>query len=421
MKVMWVVNIMMPVAASALNVSVDNFSGGWLTGAYNALKTVEKNTISIVFPYRKRVKKKNESGNVFYTFIEKYNSIQKLTKQADEIIKDIEPDIIHIFGTEFIHTSVFLDVAKKKNIPVVISIQGLVSEYAKHFYSDLSFGVVYGMSLRNFIFRDSVYGIKKQLEKLGRYEIKSIQNVENVIGRTSWDKACVKRINRNIRYYHNEETLRDSFYEFEWNYNSCIKNSLFFSQCSSPVKGFHFLIEAVAIVKKLIPDIRVFVVGKNIIINNGVKDRLGRTHYMNFCRKQILRNELADNFIFLGRLSEKEMVQAMLKTNIFVLPSTIENSPNTLCEAMLLGVPCIASYVGGVPSLVEDKETALTYQHNSVTVLSELIIRLLQNPNEQFYLSRRGRETALHRHDRYNNAKILLDIYTNIIMDSSKA
>ena len=107
------------------------------------------------------------------------------------------------------------------------------------------------------------------------------------------------------------------------------------------------------------------------------------------------------------------MVSAMKKANIFVLPSTIENSPNSLCEAMILGVPCIASYVGGVPTLAEEDAVA-TYQYNSVNVLAYMIVSLLTDNEKQLELSSKAKAVARIRHDRDNNAEVLKKIYYKI-------
>lgn len=405
---------MMPVVAKAFNENISNNSGGWLSGAYAALIKNNRISVSVAFPFVNNRDCIEKNGTGFFSFREPKSDNPAIRKRVNEIIDRSNPDLIHIYGTEFLHTFIFQDEAQKRGIKTVISIQGLVSEYAKHFFSDLPLSVCYGQSLRNLLVRDSVYQLRKGLQRKGIYEIRAIQAADHVIGRTIWDYSCVKRMNPNVCYHHCDETLRDAFYENVWKYDQCDKHSIFISQCSSPVKGFHYLIEAISLVKNHIPDVKVFVVGKNIMDNNGLKNRFGRTHYMNYCRELIIKNGMSERFIFLGRLTEKQMAQAMLKANIFVLPSSIENSPNSLCEAMILGLPCIASYVGGVQTLVKDNKSALTYQHNSVSVLAELILELLQDQKKQVMLSMNARIIAQERHNRSSNAEQLFKIYREI-------
>ena len=61
--------------------------------------------------------------------------------------------------------------------------------------------------------------------------------------------------------------------------------------------------------------------------------------------------ELEDKVSFLGPLNAEQMKAEYLRSNVFLCPSSIENSPNSLGEAQMLGVPCVASYVGGIPIL----------------------------------------------------------------------
>ena len=49
----------------------------------------------------------------------------------------------------------------------------------------------------------------------------------------------------------------------------------------------------------------------------------------------------------------------LLDSHLYVYPSLMDNSPNALCEAQLLGVPCIATYVGGIPKMEKDIEKVL--------------------------------------------------------------
>lgn len=70
---------------------------------------------------------------------------------------------------------------------------------------------------------------------------------------------------------------------------------------------------------------------------------------------------IQERFEFEGFLSADEMKQLLLESNVFVCPSSIENSPNSLGEAMILGVPCVASDVGGISDMLTHNEEGFLY------------------------------------------------------------
>ena len=106
----------------------------------------------------------------------------------------------------------------------------------------------------------------------------------------------------------------------------------------------------------------------------------------------------------------------MLECNVFLMPSSIENSVNSLQEAMLLGMPCVSSLVGGVSSLV-DKNSCLTYKFNDINDAVIKISMILDNTHLSSILG----ESAIKRinkiADKEVNIKELISIYKNIIED----
>ena len=54
--------------------------------------------------------------------------------------------------------------------------------------------------------------------------------------------------------------------------------------------------------------------------------------------------------------------QEMETANVFVMPSSIENHSSTLIEAMIVGVPCVASDVGGISELITHGKTGFLYR-----------------------------------------------------------
>ena len=108
------------------------------------------------------------------------------------------------------------------------------------------------------------------------------------------------------------------------------------------------------------------------------------------------------------------MADMYTKSNIFVSPSSIENSPNSLGEAQLIGTPVIASYVGGVPDMAKHEKTALLYRFEEYEMLAHFIVRIFANDSLAKSLSENGRITAEKRHDKKLNTTTMLDIYRDI-------
>lgn len=117
---------------------------------------------------------------------------------------------------------------------------------------------------------------------------------------------------------------------------------------------------------------------------------------------------------FLGSLSEAQMKQQFLDANVYVMPSAIENSPNSLCEAQILGTPVVASYCGGIPTLLTDGLTGYFYRYEEYEQLAQTVMRLFGQESD-IGLSAAEMEVAGKRHDREKNALRLAEIYNDIM------
>ena len=108
------------------------------------------------------------------------------------------------------------------------------------------------------------------------------------------------------------------------------------------------------------------------------------------------------------------MKAAFLEANVFVLPSTIENSPNSMGEAMLLGVPCVAADVGGVSALLKDGEEGSIYPAGQPRQLADSICRVFAMEVGAERMGAAARVHALQTHDPEKNLKDLLEIYREL-------
>lgn len=421
MKVLWLCNIMLPKVAQALNIKQDEY-GGWLTGLSNDLLKTDRISLCACFP--KKNTKDIESGsvdelqyfafpqNLYYNFLGRY----RLESYFKTILYSYKPDIIHIHGSEtptalaMIRACQLLGLKDK----IVISIQGLVSVYAKHYDSGLPFNVINGFTFKEIIRNNNIRKHKQYLIKNGEFEVQALKNVKHVIGRTDWDKACVEQINQNAKYHFCNETLRSQFYLNKWDIEKCKKNSIFISQASYPLKGFHRVLEAMPEVVKRFPNAHIYVAGNNIARYDTLKSKLRIGSYGKYIRLLIRKYYLENNVTFLGELNEVDMCKQYLASNVFVSASSIENSPNSVGEAMILGVPTISSDVGGVKNLLLHNEEGFIYQHDAPYMLSYYIKKIFGNNILAEMLSCNARLHANKINNREINVNKIIDIYRKI-------
>lgn len=420
MNVLWITNIIFPEAQSLLKGNgCLKSSGGWMLGAAESLLNqddIELHVASISRDVRSLNILKGD--RITYYLIPygkgnlKYNSeYEPYWQQINSIVL---PDIVHIHGTEYSHGLSYMKACGVDN--VVISIQGLTSAYYYYYY----YGMTKSDVFRNITFRDIIRGTvlrgQRQFKERSKYEIEMIQMVHHIMGRTSWDKARCWAINPGAEYHFCNETLRHEFYSGEcWEYELCTKHSIFLSQAGYPIKGLHQVLKAMPLILRHFPDATIRIAGGDITKTETNKDRLRLSGYGKYIKRLISKNGLQDKVVFTGNLNASEMKSEYLRANVFVCPSSIENSPNSLGEAQILGVPCLASYVGGIPDMMKGNECGL-YRFEEIEMLAYKICNVFDSTNTQIDMS----SNARFRHDGYMNQKSLYNIYTKVYREKGR-
>ena len=98
-----------------------------------------------------------------------------------------------------------------------------------------------------------------------------------------------------------------------------------------------------------------------------------------------------------------------------LMPSLIENSPNSIGEAALLGVPVVAAAVGGIPDLLRDGREGLLYPGMDKEALARKVCQVFENDHLALYFSRNGKKRAREQYNRERNGQQLLKIYDSIL------
>ena len=412
MKLLWLCN-MVPGKVKE-KISGKQVSGGlWVDHVLSDLRKQKDLSIHILCP-GSSVRGELDEACSYATFQSglPHEYKAELETVFDGELKAFQPDVIHIWGTEYAHSLAMMNAAEKNGIQdrCVISIQGLCSIYAGHYAEGVPYSVQKEFTFRDAVRQDNIEQQRKKFALRGENEIAALKKAKHVIGRTDWDRACTAWIHPKAKYHFCNETLREPFYEGQWQYHRCRKHRIFASSCAYPVKGFHYLLEAFGEVVKSYPDATLAVPGKSFL----KMDKLHRTSYQKYLSRLAREKGVAERIEFLGSLSADEMKQQYLAANVFVLPSTIENSPNSLGEAMLLGVPCVSADVGGVANLMIHREEGLVYQSTASYMLAHYIQEIFAREDQAEAMGRNAHDHAAKTHDPEKNLRDLLGIYREL-------
>lgn len=415
MNILWLTNIPLPEASGLMNIESLPF-GGWLVNMSKYLANSGDIQLSITFPHKSfsAIDVLHGEKISYYPFPQKKNELE-VSKYLEEVLERTNPDLVHIFGTEYFHTLSMVNICYQRKIEVLISIQGLVSVYAQHYMANLPRRIQSSFTFRDLIKQDNLVQQQHKFEQRGIFEISALKKVKHVLGRTTWDKACSLQINSEIQYHYCNETLREEFYNSIWDIEQIEEHSIFVSQGTYPIKGLHYMLEALPIILEKYPKAKLYVGGVDISNGDGLKAKLRKTSYGVYLNHLTKKYGLQDKVIFTGSLDEKEMCRRYLKSNVFVCPSSIENSPNSLGEAMILGVPCVASFVGGVSDLLIDKQEGFLYQSDAPYMLAHYVCEIFADTDLALKFSRNAREHALKTHDRIHNLERITQIYDSLL------
>mgnify|MGYP005770935627 CR=1 FL=1 len=414
---LWIVNTIFPYPAEKLGMKKTSF-GGWLNSLFGTLRKSENFELAIATVYNGKNMQKMDDGQVIYYLLPgapalKYD--KKIEKYWKFINEEFKPDLVHINGTEFAHGLAFINACP--NVTTVTSIQGLVSVYADVYYANIPVkDIIKNITFRDIVKNDNIIQGRKKFIKRGKNEIEILKKTNAITGRTIWDYSNVQAINPNVKFYWSNRILREEFYQSKkWDISNMERHSIFSSQAGYPIKGLHYMIEAARILKREYPDIKVYVAGQNITKSDTIKEKMRLSDYGKYIRGLIKKYKLEENVVFTGMLDAQGMVDKLLNSNVFVQTSAIENSPNSLGEAMLLGVPCVASYVGGTCDMLEHKKEGFLYTYTEPAILAEYIKRIFENDKLCMKFSKNAINKANDTHNKERITQETIDMYNDIL------
>jgi glycosyltransferase involved in cell wall biosynthesis len=318
------------------------------------------------------------------------------------IINQFKPDLIHIFGSE---KSYGLIIDKCK-LPVVLQIQGNLTVLEKKWFSGVTLlDILRYSNFKDFVFGYNVFHQFYSFKKRASIERDFLSKCRFIIGRTSWDRRITRVLSPESKYYHCDELLRDEFYSSKWSNHEGSKITLF--SIISPVvyKGLEVVLETASILTRLCKiDFEWHIAGMD-----------GKEDIVKIIEKSTKLNFAENRILFKGSLNVKQLISILIQSSCYIHPSHIENSPNSVCEAMILGVPVIATYAGGTPSIIQNETEGLLIQDGDPYSLAGAIKELLSSPENMILFSENARRKALSRHNTNTVSDRIISIYSDIL------
>lgn len=164
----------------------------------------------------------------------------------------------------------------------------------------------------------------------------------------------------------------------------------------SKEKGLDDLIKSLPIIAKKIPDIRLVIVGDGNMRSELI-----------FLAKD---SGVAELVRFMGALPNDQAMREVARSSVFVLPSLGEGLGIVILEAQALGVPVVATNIGGIPDCVKDGTTGLLVPVKNPKAIAEAVIKILENQSLADTLVKNAKK-ELYRFDWQRIAEQYADIY----------
>ena len=354
-------------------------------------KSVDKEVDGVkyipIHPYKTIITKIKE----FFSWKVRANSLLPHLLRTIEAVK---PDVIHVFGTEW----PFGIVSKYTDKPVIIHIQGIITAC-----NNASYPPGYSLFTQwysNFnIFRILLHPIRQRTQEVMEREI--WKSCSRYMGRTKWDYTLSSILHPNCRYYHVNEVLRPAFYEVagEWKRQKDRMLRLISTGCGSFWKGPDMVIKVAKVLMAMNIEFEWLLAGEMPFFLRDMVERHEKTNFEK-CHVKIM-----------GFMDSLTLIENLKNSSLYIHTAYIENSPNSICEAQMIGIPVVSTNVGGISSIISDGETGVMVPANDPWRMAYEIVSLWNDPDKMTKISCAEVLAARKRHDRTNILNSVIGAY----------
>ena len=420
MKILWIVNTPIDILGEKLYGKRAN--GLWMDALLSDYR--KHRGFDLVVATTAKVKNTvcfENDGVLFYALPDNvpllYNEKRSSNQAAwDNLIRKEKPDLVQVWGTEFSHGLCALKAAKEQNIPSVIYMQGYLGSIAKNYLAGLTRNEIKkNITLRDVLKRDSILAQQKHYYNATERETEEFLLSGRIICENDWCEQNISEVAPDIKVYRCPLSISEAFSKKQWNLEGCQRHSIICNASGYPLKGLHMLLRAIALLKEEYPDIKLYVPGEKLYGKQSFIWRLRRNGYRKYIERLIKSLNLDNYIVWLGPLPQKELAAQYEKANVFVMCSAIENHSSSLKEAMMVGLPSVASAVGGIPEYVNHGNNGFLYDFKDYAAAAEYIKEIFEDDALAQKFSDAARKDMIELHENNNVFSRMLQIYGSIL------
>ena len=385
---------MIIVQIGAFPLSIDCIRGGVESSVYGLAKALVHNNVVHVFDIP-RLGGEDQTAIVEGIIVHRYqnkgkhnvDACERVPQVVEEIVS-LQPNIVHIHGTNQYSHAIY-QLLVKRGIKVLVTVHGLANVEKRN-------------ALRK----------KKSLKALYQYLVQSrtefslLSQVPQIIVDTEYVAEQIRscythgQIKRLPQMHVIPQGINQQYAALE---SLCDEPIIFSLGAISKRKGHVLLVKAFELLCKQIPNAKLIIAG--IVAEKEYYDEL---------QQCIQQSKYVDQIQLCINLSQEQIFELYKRAKIFALHTQEESQGIVFAEAMAVGLPIVATNVGGVPYVVKHGETGLLAEYEDVEAFAINMSMLLQNNALYDLMSKNGKiDSKNYLWD--SIAKRIIDVYSTLI------
>lgn len=336
---------------------------------------------------------KFEALNVIYS--------KKNKALMEKALEEFKPDIVHINNFQRQLSASIIDAVKEKNIPLIMTAHDLNSicpasimlyngEVCEDCITKGYTSCIKKKCIKNSMLKSVLGYIEKKYYDLHKIFCK----VDCIISPSEFNKNQLLKGKLKC----NDITVIHNFVNETKKTDYTLGDCAFYFGRLSREKGILNLVEAI----NNIPGARLIIAG----------DGPERENIQAYIKEHKLENRIT----LLGYLNQNDIRENIRKCRFVTVPSIwYENCPYSILETMEIGKPIIGSKIGGIPELIQDGINGFTYEHNDVTKLTNILMKLFGNDETVKQFSKNSKQIFIQNYSAEAYYNKLMTVYNKYI------